>query len=416
MQAALAWLRASHRVDRPRRRADRRRHRARPPTLTAVMDAQEQETLGLRFQLRGVQPADDVALLAIDDESLADLGALAVPALAPRPGGRRAARRRRARHRLRRPVQRADAGARRPRAVRRARPRGRRRAGRHGDRRAAATPRCSAGARTSRRSTRSPPRRPSSRSSATSTCASRTPPAGCAPWPSRPRGAPGAGSARDDFEAGGAWIDYRGPPGTMPTVSFSTLLDSPRAWRRRCAGRIVVVGVTAPTEQDVHATPTSSDRLMSGPEIQANAIWTALHGLPLRSAPEWLAWLAVAVLGLGPAVAALRGRADARRRRRARCSAPATSSWRRSRSTAGHVLPVVSPLVALLLGTMSAMSAAYVAEREQPPARRLLQRAARARGARPHGGGPGDAARGGDAGSAARSSGATPTPAATSTA
>ena len=71
----------------------------------------------------------------------------------------------------------------------------------------------------------------------------------------------------------------------------------------------MVVGVTAPTEQDVHATPTSSDRLMSGPEIQANAISTALHGLPLRSAPDWLAWLAVAVLGLGPAVAALRGHA-----------------------------------------------------------------------------------------------------------
>ena len=43
--------------------------------LTAVMDAQEQETVGLRFQLRGPQPAGDVALLAIDDESLADLGA-----------------------------------------------------------------------------------------------------------------------------------------------------------------------------------------------------------------------------------------------------------------------------------------------------------------------------------------------------
>ena len=49
----------------------------------------------------------------------------------------------------------------------------------------------------------------------------------------------------------------------------------------------------------------------------------------------------------------------------------------------GHVLRVVSPLVALLLGTMTAMSAAYVAEREQRRARRLLQRAPRARGARP---------------------------------
>ena len=27
---------------------------------------------------------------------------------------------------------------------------------------------------------------------------------------------------------------------------------------------------------------------MSGPEVQANAIWTALHGNPLGSAPGWL--------------------------------------------------------------------------------------------------------------------------------
>ena len=36
---------------------------------------------------------------------------------------------------------------------------------------------------------------------------------------------------------------------------------------------------------------------MSGPEVQANAIWTALHGLPLRSAPDWAGWLAIAAAG-----------------------------------------------------------------------------------------------------------------------
>jgi CHASE2 domain-containing sensor protein len=47
-------------------------------------------------------------------------------------------------------------------------------------------------------------------------------------------------------------------------------------------GKIVIVGATAPTQQDVHPTPTSGNRLMAGPEIQANAIWTALHGFPLH--------------------------------------------------------------------------------------------------------------------------------------
>src|SRR5262249_36623719 len=81
--------------------------------------------------------------------------------------------------------------------------------------------------------------------------------------------------------SGGALIDFRGPPGTVPGVEFSDVYRGhfdPRAVR----GRIVVVGATAPTLQDVHAVPTSSARLMTGPEVEANAIWTALHRDPLR--------------------------------------------------------------------------------------------------------------------------------------
>ena len=40
---------------------------------------------------------------------------------------------------------------------------------------------------------------------------------------------------------------------------------------------------------------------MSGPEVQANALWTVLHGLPLRSAPGWAGVLAILLLALAPA-------------------------------------------------------------------------------------------------------------------
>ena len=63
-------------------------------------------------------------------------------------------------------------------------------------------------------------------------------------------------------------------------------------------GKIVVVGATAPSLQDLHATPTSGSDLMPGPEVQANAIWTALRGNPLTSAPGWLAVLAILVAAL----------------------------------------------------------------------------------------------------------------------
>lgn len=95
-------------------------------------------------------------------------------------------------------------------------------------------------------------------------------------------GAAGPPLSRSSFDADGAWIDFRGPPGTVKTVSFSTLINGgadPALFR----DRVVIVGATAPSLQDVHVTPTAAEP-MSGPEIQANAIWTALNGLPLRDA------------------------------------------------------------------------------------------------------------------------------------
>src|SRR3954447_21744539 len=61
---------------------------------------------------------------------------------------------------------------------------------------------------------------------------------------------------RNGFKPHGAWIDFAGPPGTVPTVSFSRLLARkfpPNIFK----GRIVVVGATAPSLQDVHPTSTS---------------------------------------------------------------------------------------------------------------------------------------------------------------
>ena len=46
-----------------------------------------------------------------------------------------------------------------------------------------------------------------------------------------------------------------------------------------------------------HPTATSGDETMAGPEVQANAIWTAMHGNPLRDAPPAIAFVAIALLG-----------------------------------------------------------------------------------------------------------------------
>jgi CHASE2 domain-containing sensor protein len=102
---------------------------------------------------------------------------------------------------------------------------------------------------------------------------------------------------RSGLRDGRAWIDFRGPPGTIRTVSFSDVLRGEVA-DGVIRNRIVVVGATAPTLQDVHPTPVGGEALMAGAEVQANAIWTALHDLPLRSAPPALELLLLALMAL----------------------------------------------------------------------------------------------------------------------
>ncbi len=92
--------------------------------------------------------------------------------------------------------------------------------------------------------------------------------------------------SRDGFDSGSGWIDYAGPPKTIPTYSFSDVLEG-RVDPGKLKGKIVVVGASAPSLQDVQQT-TAGGGLMPGAELQANAIATVLDGLPLRSAPAAL--------------------------------------------------------------------------------------------------------------------------------
>jgi CHASE2 domain-containing sensor protein len=104
--------------------------------------------------------------------------------------------------------------------------------------------------------------------------------------------AAGAAIGRSRFSHDRALIDFRGPPGTIRTVSYADVLEGhvkPQVFR----GKIVVVGATSATLQDIHQTSTTSASPMAGPEIQANAIWTALHDNPLQPTPGWLALLAI---------------------------------------------------------------------------------------------------------------------------
>ena len=160
------------------------------------------------------------------------------------------------------------------------------------------------------------------------------------------------------FGGRGAYIDYQGPPGTFPTFSFADILHghfAPGAVR----GKVIVIGATSPTLQDLYATPAANDELMSGAEIEANAIWTVLHGIPLRSPPDFVAIMLVILASLmAPLV---------RFRRSVAAVAVATPlaaltylAGAQLLFNAGVVVPVVGPLAALALSATATLVASHV--------------------------------------------------------
>jgi adenylate cyclase len=110
---------------------------------------------------------------------------------------------------------------------------------------------------------------------------------------------------------GKRWIDFAGPSGTFPSVSFAQAYYGtttgtkigPKLPSDTYRGKIVVIGATAPVLLDIHPTPT--DSAMPGPEVQENAIATVLNGFPLSSVPVWVDVLLVVVLGVAVPLASV---------------------------------------------------------------------------------------------------------------
>jgi adenylate cyclase len=121
----------------------------------------------------------------------------------------------------------------------------------------------------------------------------------------------------------------------------------------------MIVGATAPSLQDVHATSTSGDELMSGPEIQANATWTAEHGFPLSSTSAFVDLLLILLLGAVPAAVTLRLRPTGALLTALGLGLAYVLAVQLA-FDAGKILPVVYPLLALVLSTLGALAVNYV--------------------------------------------------------
>jgi adenylate cyclase len=164
----------------------------------------------------------------------------------------------------------------------------------------------------------------------------------------------------EPFTPDGAWIDFRGPPGTLVHHSFSDV-ERGRVPASAFRGKIVVVGAVAPSLQDVAATSTSGNELMSGPEIQGEAIATILRGFPLRAAPGWVGWALVLGLGAIPLLAGLRLRPLQGLAAAVGAAALfAVGAYLAFRS--GWIVPVVAPVATLALGAVAVLAVLGVRE------------------------------------------------------
>jgi adenylate cyclase len=102
-----------------------------------------------------------------------------------------------------------------------------------------------------------------------------------------------------------AWIDYPGPPGRIDSIPFWQVLSG-KFPRSAVQGKVVIVGASAPSLQDRHATSTTHHDPMPGPEIHAAAVSTLLGDSSLEPADGWANIAFIILLGFSAPVLALR--------------------------------------------------------------------------------------------------------------
>lgn len=151
------------------------------------------------------------------------------------------------------------------------------------------------------------------------------------------------------------WIAFRGGAGTFPSVPLAAVVQRRPATLSLLRDKIVVLGVTAQALEPLHKTSAPGRRVMSGPEIQANAISTAVRGFPLRDWGRGVDVALIVLLGLIPLALALRLSA-------LWCAVGALAAGAlfcvgaQLAFNAGRVISVVYPLISLALSAAGVLA------------------------------------------------------------
>jgi adenylate cyclase len=168
-------------------------------------------------------------------------------------------------------------------------------------------------------------------------------------------------------------IDYPGPPGTVPELSYWQVYEN-RFPASEVRGKIVIVGAEAHELQDIHTTPTSGAQEMDGPEIQADSTASVLAGLPLRNGPGWLNVVLIVLFGAALPLASIRVRLW-RAITGALVLAAAFTLATQLAFDAGTIIAFTYPLLALVLAIIATLTIVLLGEAfERQHARDIFSR------------------------------------------
>ena len=93
-------------------------------------------------------------------------------------------------------------------------------------------------------------------------------------------------------------VNFNGPPGTYPTWSAGEILRGEEEFSEKLNGKLVFVGITDASSEDLHPTPFSGSNRMAGVEFQAAAADMILSGSYIGKPSDLLIVLLLVVLGL----------------------------------------------------------------------------------------------------------------------
>lgn len=106
-----------------------------------------------------------------------------------------------------------------------------------------------------------------------------------------------AGLPRPAIEQDEFLINFRGRPGSFPTIPAYRVLEG-QIPEETFKDTIVLIGATSHLLHDMYPTPFAPRGDMPGIEIHANALDTLLQGIPVQRAPLWIGWFTMLAAGL----------------------------------------------------------------------------------------------------------------------